>query len=232
MFEAQTQKLRNLKKEFEQAQQWTESTICRLRYQTFVEASISYGTEFYLFPPDYILDLYSAARKEGLDDAILDMLLDQYYETKYRNNPDQLHRSKILTHLNPFRHLTKTQVQAMYTAGQIGYPEFMVKVNFSTYIARFERENTSVLLFGDALAFDAKIKAISKTLIEYGKENQPEQPAGTGAGEGFQSTRRGRKHLPCNDRTAVIRPAYRGKEEQAFYAEVPRAGLGSVSQIP
>jgi hypothetical protein len=176
-FESRAQVLRNLKWQFETAQQWVDETICRMRYgQAFVSAHVNYGTEFYLHEPGELLDMYQKAREAGVNDKVLDMLHSEYYEVKYKNNPQELKRVRIMSDLDPFRHLSKQQVKEMYEAGQIEYSDYMLKMNFSTLIARFERENTSLLLFAEALEYSAKISRILQVLTSY-----IEQPAAQAA---------------------------------------------------
>lgn len=181
-FESKKEKIRSLAKNFELAQKWAEETVARLMFgNAFLGISLSYGTEFYLHTADEILQEYMKAKGQGADDIILDIMQDQYYETKYRNNPEALQRVKILLNLEPFRHLTKQQVREMYGAGQVSFSEFMVKQNFSSLILRFERENASIMEFGNNLQFDAKIEAIRTTLLQYATEQQ--QNTGNGTGE-------------------------------------------------
>ena len=173
-FESRRAVLIRLKKNFEIIQKWVDSTIARLRYgDQFVSCMIDYGTEFFLFEPEYILELYGKARTNKLDDSVLTALQDQYVSTKYRNNPDQLRREMILKNLDPFRHLTKPEVTELYTNNQILYVPFMIKLNFGTYINRFEREQASLLKFGEALEFDDKINKINEILKEYANEAKP-----------------------------------------------------------
>lgn len=184
-FEGRRTVLVNLKKNFERAEKFVVETICKLRYgSSFVSAQIDYGTEFYLYLPEEILEMYSKAKKDGLGDQILNMLQDQYYETKFRNNPGQMQRVKILTALEPFRHLTKTDVRGLYESNLITFDEFYLKLNFANLIDRFERENLNIVQFGSEVDFDKKISAIQKTLYSYGQENKPKevQPADAGGG--------------------------------------------------
>lgn len=168
LFESRTQVLTNLKRNFEIAQKWASETICKLRYgQNFVSCSINYGTEFYLFSAETILEMYEKAKAAKTDSIVLDMLQDQFFETKYRNNVEQLRRTKILVNIDPFRHLTNAEVAAMYQTGQIDYTDYMLKVNFSTYIKRFEREQTNLVEFGKDLDFDVKINRIQDVLNSY-----------------------------------------------------------------
>jgi hypothetical protein len=48
-----------------------------------------------------------------------------------------------------------------------------IKVNFASFIDRFERENINIIEFGAQLDFDAKIRIISNKLLEYVKEQYP-----------------------------------------------------------
>jgi len=185
-FEGRAQRLREIAKNFEQAQQWADDIACRLRYgNLFVSASISYGTEFYLYSADEVLEMYQEAKAAGLDDVVLDMLQEQFWATKYRNNPEAQQRVNTLLHLEPFRHLSKQEVREMYAAGQVDFAEFFLKQNFSSLIMRFERENTDVLSFGALLRMDIKINRIREILLSYANQenntegrSQDNQPAG------------------------------------------------------
>ena len=179
-FESKAQVLRNLKRQFELAQQWVDETICKLRYgAAFVSAHINYGTEFYLHEPAELLEMYQQAKTAGVDDKVLGMLQSEYYEVRYKNNPNELQRVRIMSDLDPFRHLDKTQVQAMYQAGEIEYEDYMLKMNFSTLIARFERENTSLLQFGEELDYQVKIQRITDVLRGYIVQPAGDAPAQT-----------------------------------------------------
>ena len=175
-FEGRAQKLREVAKNFELIQRWADETAARLRYgEAFEGASISYGTEFYLYSADEVLAMYQEAQAAGLDDVVLDMLQEQFWATKYRNNPEAQQRTECLLHLEPFRHLSKKEVREMYSAGQVEYEEFYLKQNFSSLIMRFERENTDLLSFGSAISFGAKIARIREILLSYATQSNNER---------------------------------------------------------
>ena len=170
-FESQSIVLNRVKKGFEQAQQWVDETICRLRYgNLFISASVSYGTEFYLFTTDELRDRYQKAKETGMSEAELDALHQQIIETEYRNNPQMLQRMLILADLEPYRHLTRTEVEALYEKGIAKVEDYLVKLNFSELIRRFERENMNIIEFGSAIQYDSKIEAIKQRLAEYAME--------------------------------------------------------------
>lgn len=175
-FESQSTVLQRVKKGFEEAQQWVDDTCCRLRYGSgFIQSSINYGTEFYLFTSDQLRERYKAAKEAGMSEADLDALYQQIIETEYRHNPQQMQRMIILGDLEPYRHLTRDEVQAMYDKGLVTIEELMVKMNFADFIRRFERENMNVLSFGENIDYDRKIQTIRERLMDYAREVVPEK---------------------------------------------------------
>jgi len=169
-FESRGDVLKKFKKHFERVQQWTEATICKLRYgNRFKGLSVDYGQTFYLATAEMLLQNYQDALKANTPDDILDEMLADYHQTKYRNNPEMRNREMVITALDPFRHRTLSQVKELFDKGYIEFSDYYLKFNFSSLIARFERENISVTQFGEALEFPARIEAIRETLLGYGK---------------------------------------------------------------
>lgn len=82
-----------------------------------------------------------------------------------------LRRMRILADLEPLRHLTRAEVLDLYRDRLISAETYRLKVNFPAYIRRFERENTNISSFGEALAYDRKIAIIAAKLMEYSKED-------------------------------------------------------------
>lgn len=176
-FESQATVLGRVKKGFEAAQTWVDETICRLRYGTlFLSASISYGTEFYLFTTDELRERYKVAKEAGSSESELDALHEKIIMSEYRNDPQMQQRMVILTELEPYIHMTRDEVQAMYDKGLITREELMLKMNFSDYVRRFERENMNVLEFGADADFTRKIATIREQLLAYASEQvEPKQ---------------------------------------------------------
>lgn len=171
-FESVTTVLRRIKKGFESAQRWVDSTCCRLRYgRLFLSAEINYGTEFYLYTVDELRARYKTAKESGASEAELDAIQQQIIATEWKNDPAMLRRMRILAELEPYRHQTRDEVLTLYKEGLIDAGTYRIKANFPAYIRRFERENTNVVEFGSALAFDRKIAAIAGKLAEYAAED-------------------------------------------------------------
>ena len=175
-FESVTTVLNRVKKGFEAAQQWVDETICRLRYgRYFISARINYGTEFYLSTPDEIRARYKAAKEAGASEAELDMLQNQILQTEYRNDPTQLRRMLILSELEPYRHLSRTEISDLYAKGLVDEADLRIKLNFPAFIRRFERENMNILEFGADIPYTKKIDTIMTELRRYAEEQKPSE---------------------------------------------------------
>ena len=179
-FESQSTVLNRIKRGFEEAQQFVDSTICRLRYgNLFVSANINYGTEFYLSTASQLRERYETARKSGASEADLDAMQAQIIETEYRNNPTMLRRMIVLNELEPYRHLTREEAVALFKDGIISDTDLRVKLDFANLVRRFEREYMNITEFGgDAMPFEAKIEFITNKLKDYVKEKSNQSAAG------------------------------------------------------
>lgn len=186
-FEAKTAVLNALKTNFEQAQKFVEDTICKLRYgEAFISSSISWGTEFYVFTVKELYDKYKQAKDNGASEAELDAIAQQIIEVEYRNNPLVMQRMIILKQLEPYPHKTQNEVVTLFDKGLLDKNKVILKLNFSSYIDRFERENINIIAFGANLSLRDKVNTIYKKLLEYVTEEQITAPQGEGAVGGQQ----------------------------------------------
>ena len=171
-FESQSTILNRVKKGFESAQQFVDETICRLRYgDAFVAAKINLGTDFYVFDANELRQRYKIAKDNGASESELDALQNQIIESEYRNNPMQLQRMLILSELEPYRHLTRDEVLSLWERGVIPEQDMRIKLNFNSYVCRFERENMNILEFGTQIPFQKKIDIINGKFAEYATQS-------------------------------------------------------------
>lgn len=164
--ESETNILRAIAQGFERIRKWADETVCLLRYgkESFKGCTISYGTHFHLWSELDILELYNTLRDKGTDSIFLDGIQEQYYATKYRNEPEAYKRQMILLDLDPFRHLKNGEVLNLADKGMIEKEDAMLKINLSSLIRRFERENYSVVLFGSNMKDENQVKDYSKKI--------------------------------------------------------------------
>lgn len=170
-FESKTSVLNALKTNFELAQKFVEDTICRFRYGSdFISSSISWGTEFYVFTVKELYNKYEQAKINGASESELDAITQQILEVEYRNNPLVLQRMFILKQLEPYPHKTLDEVLKLHEKKLLNENYVKLKINFSTLVERFERENINIIEFASARTFSEKIKLITDKLLDYVRE--------------------------------------------------------------
>ena len=179
-FESKTSVLNTLKTNFELAQKFVEDTVCKLRYgDAFISSSVSWGTEFYVFTVAELYSKYKQAKENGASNSELDAISQQILEVEYRNNPLVLQRMLILKQLEPYPHKTLDEVLKLYEKKLIDENLVKLKINFSTLVEKFERENINIIEFASNKPMREKIDIINKKLLEY--VSKDELTATTGA---------------------------------------------------
>lgn len=177
-FESKTSVLNALKTNFEQAQKFVEDTICKLRYgNAFISSSISWGTEFYVFTVTELYAKYKQAKDNGASNSELDAISQQILEVEYRNNPLVLQRMLILKQLEPYPHKTLAEVLNLYEKGLLNEDKVKLKINFTSLIDRFERENINIIEFASNVTMREKIDIINNKLLEYVAKERTSKPA-------------------------------------------------------
>lgn len=172
-FESKTSVLNALKTNFELAQKFVEDTICKLRYgNLFLSSSINWGTEFYVFTVKELYDKYKLAKDNGASESELDAISIQILETEYRHNPLLLQRMLLLKQLEPYKHLTLDEVLRLNDKFLLNPDLVCVKINFISFIERFERENINILEFAKDKPLWDKIQIINNKLLEYAREER------------------------------------------------------------
>lgn len=178
-FESKTSVLNALKTNFEEAQKFVDDTVCRFRYgNSFISSSISWGTEFYIFTVSELYAKYKQAKDNGASNSELDAISQQILEVEYRNNPLVLQRMQILKQLEPYPHKTINEVITLFDKGLLEEELVRLKINFVSYIDKFERENINIIEFAANRTLDEKINIIKNKLLNYvQQENIRVRPA-------------------------------------------------------
>ena len=167
-FESKTSVLNALKTNFELAQKFVEDTVCKLRYGgAFISSSVNWGTEFYVFTVTELYSKYKQAKENGASNSELDAISQQILEVEYHNNPLVLQRMLILKQLEPYPHKTLDEVLKLYEKGLLNENLVKLKINFSTLVEKFERENINIIEFASNKPMREKIDIINKKLLEY-----------------------------------------------------------------
>ena len=177
--------------------EFTIKALCSLRYgDTFLSCSVDLGNEFYLKSNEDLYNKYALAKANGASESELDSINEQIIQVEHKNNPLQMQRMFILKHLEPYRHLSVNEVLNLYDKGLADEETVRIKINFTSLIDRFERENLNITEFGINVDFATKIETIKDIIYKYGSENRSTSnsgdtgglPAEGGGGEPVPST--------------------------------------------
>lgn len=171
-FESQTTILIRVKNQFESVQKWADRIMIALRYgkDALESCSISYGTEFYATTTKDLRKLYKDAKESGASQADLAAIMHQIIETQYRNNPTQLQRMLILSDVEPLVGMSVAEATDYYEKGMCERWQLSVKLDFASFIKRFERENGGIIEYMGNDDYNEKIDTIINTLKQYTNE--------------------------------------------------------------
>lgn len=172
-FESKQDVLNGFKKNFEDIHQWVATTLAQIKYgEKFSGCEIDYGSEFYLIDPSDILVKIGTSKANNVPDQVIMDMTVQYFNSKYRTDSETRARMEILRDLDPFPSSNVTEIFALFAqnAEIVGREDLYLKTHFEELINRFERENVSLVDFGDVYSYREKINVIKQTLLTYVKE--------------------------------------------------------------
>lgn len=77
---------------------------------------ISYGKAFIIEPPEAIMERYRTNKEAGVSTVVLDRQMFEYITSKYKNNPQVLHRELMKKELDYYVHFTIDEVREVFGA--------------------------------------------------------------------------------------------------------------------
>lgn len=172
-FESRTSVLLKIKKNFEIIHAFALDTCLRLRYGAeYKGLVINYGDEFFVKDEQTQSDELDKAQKSGAPSYEIEARRREIWETRYKNNPEMVERLRILRNLEPFPDFPLNDVLALQKTmpGLVSMLDVALKINFNSFVDRFEREQTNILQYARAITFDKKIFGIREELNKYAQE--------------------------------------------------------------
>jgi hypothetical protein len=168
LHESQSNILRYIGENYAIAQKWVYSTTAKLSFgDQFIGCDINNGTKFYLQTQGEVTEEYRNSRDSGLPIYILQAQRNQITELQAKNNPTEKERLEILKYLEPYQDNTIEELKNLGV--DITDPEgFVLKLNFSSFVNRFELEQGNIIEWGSALELKTKIDKINQVLRGYG----------------------------------------------------------------
>jgi hypothetical protein len=160
--------LMRTKEELDILYKWIVQTVARLYYKDIVlKVDANFGTEFYLISEDDLQTRFQNAKKMGLPQEEQLMIYKQLIETKYKGNPNKVLRQNMLLDLQPLPLYDTSEVINMKDKGLVDDATLSMKINFLSFVTKFELENGPITQFGIRLDYDKRIEAIRAALDKY-----------------------------------------------------------------
>ena len=176
--ESKTSILNNLKVNFEKAQKFVDDTVAFLRYgkDRYLGSDINWGTEYYNYSVVDLYKQYKLSKDNGANESQLESLTNQIIEVENKTNQSQLQRAIILKQLEPYLHYNRAELLDLFKNGLVDKIALTIKINFNTFVDRFERENINITEFGVNLSLEQRVNKIMNEFKSYANEIQQTTP--------------------------------------------------------
>jgi hypothetical protein len=185
LMQSRMKPLLDIKKHLECLYKWIAKTATKLAHDIDIEVSANYGTEFFILTESDLLILIQDAKKAGVQSSEIAELNKMLIQTKYKNDPYKAQKMDIAADLEPSPYDTREEVKDKFLSGMISPEDYYLKLNFIDLLARFEREDGSIVDFGSGMIYSKKIDTIKSVLYSYIKpilKNENKQVPGGGNG--------------------------------------------------
>lgn len=165
--------LMRYKLEFDKLYVWIVETVGRIFYKDItLKVDANFGTEFYLIAEEDLQARFDKAKKSGMPLEELVEIYTQLIETKYKGNPNKILRQKMMLKLDPLPLTTISESIDLASKGLIDTETLSMKVNFITFVNRFEEENAPITQFGSLLEMKDRLRKIREVLSRYNSEKK------------------------------------------------------------
>lgn len=162
--------LQKIKKDFELTEKFLIDTMGRLMYgDYYIGAQVNYGEQFLLLSADEVVLQYTAYKKAGLPNYMINQKKKRLIQTEYRTNAYEQQRALLLDRLEPWPDLSISEC-VTFQLDKLFPDKFFLKLDFAKFVSKFEIANADIVQWGSAISLDQKIKKLTEILINYGKE--------------------------------------------------------------
>ena len=162
---------------------WLVETCVKLAIDADVKVHANYGTEWFLLTEAQLQELFVGAKAAGMPESEIDQIYKLLIETKYKGDPQTVHKLMIENNLNPAPYSTVEECYKKSEQGVMSSDDLYIKANFTKFVSKFERENGSIVEFGTDITFQQKIDIIYNTFKNYVKDEKEQDDNGQSGGE-------------------------------------------------
>ena len=157
---------------------WLVETCVKLAIDADVKVHANYGTEWFLLTEAQLQQLFVGAKSAGMPESEIDQIYKLLIETKYKGDPQTVHKLMIENNLNPAPYSTVEECYKKSEQGVMSSDDLYIKANFTKFVSKFERENGSIVEFGTDITFQQKIDIIYNTFKNYVKDEKDQDDDG------------------------------------------------------
>lgn len=159
-----------IKSNIERVHTFVTKTKCELRYgvEYFKGCTINYGRDYLLKDATTLSKEFKESVDNGMPPYYSDEIAETAINTRFKNNPEKLARFRIIRDIIPYSDISFADMQLL-GINTSDVDNFIVRVNSTTFVNRFELECGDIVNFGSAIPYPEKIKIIQSKLSEYGK---------------------------------------------------------------
>ena len=157
---------------------WLVETCIKLAIDADVKVHANYGTEWFLLTEAQLQELFVGAKTAGMPESEIDQIYKLLIETKYKGDPQTVHKLMIENNLNPAPYSTVDECYKKREQGVMSSEDLYIKANFTKFVSKFERENGSIVEFGSDITFQQKIDIIYNTFKNYVKDEKEQNDDG------------------------------------------------------
>lgn len=173
MFESQINCLAEVSENFQAIDLWVLEGLAKLRYGTQAVVSITsnWGRKWFIHTVEKLQAEFKESKENGFPNFELSSQFEQIIQTKYKNNPAMLERARTLAAIEPYQNYTVSDIGSLSEKFGLNNNLVHLKLDFSNYVSRFEREYMDVGAFMQYMPFSTKVTFIREKLLEYVEED-------------------------------------------------------------
>lgn len=177
MLESQINCLAEIRDNFENIHKFVLDSLARLRYGpgAVLGVTVNYGRKWFIHSVEKLQTQFAEAKANGFANFELTSQFNQILTTKYKNNPTMLERVRTLAAIEPYQNYNTSDLLSLIEKVKPKKEMIQLKVDFGSYVARFEREYMDIGTFMQFAPFEVKVAFIQDKLLEYVGEDYPEE---------------------------------------------------------
>ncbi len=174
LVESRKKPLLDIKAHLDDLYKWITKSVVKLVYNVDVIVNANYGTEFFILTALDIQELIIKAKQAGTQATYIEQLNKLLIATEYKGDPSLVKRMLIAADVQPAPFKSELEARALFGERMITREDYYIYSNFTELLGRFERENGSIVTFGNELPYATKIDRIKATLLFYTNQKLPQ----------------------------------------------------------